>query len=120
MKRDMELIKKILIEFEQEEVFPPREGKMTVGGYDNAIVDYHIVLLEESGLITGDIYYGEDREIYNSCLRLTWYGHEFLDAAKNEGLWNKVKAKMKEKSIDLPFTIFRESLMLFVKSEFLS
>ncbi len=120
MKRDMDLIKKILLEFEAVNIFPVPEGKMTVEGYDNDLVDYHVVLLEEAGLITGDINFSESGHMYNCSLRLTWDGHEFLDAAKNEGLWNKVKAKMREKAIDIPFTIFRESLMFFIRSEFLS
>jgi len=33
--------------------------------------------------------------------KLTWAGHEFLDAARSEPVWSKTKALAKEKGVSL-------------------
>jgi hypothetical protein len=34
---------------------------------------------------------------------LTWKGHEFLDTVRSDTAWNRIKARLAEKSIDLSF-----------------
>ena len=41
------------------------------------------------------------------AFNLTWDGHEFLDAIRNEGTWNKIKAFVKEKSASLSFDVIK-------------
>jgi hypothetical protein len=47
--------------------------------------------------------------------RLTWEGHEFLDKAKNEKVWNKAKSIIKEKGISLSLDALKIALTESVK-----
>ena len=38
---------------------------------------------------------------------LTWQGHEFLDKIRNDTLWQKVKATVQSKSLDLSFDVIK-------------
>ncbi len=92
MKRDMDLIRKILFEIEK---WPLNGGgsNLEIQEYSTEEVTYHVMLLVEAGLIkaydvssmSGPAFIPE---------RLTWQGHEFLDAARDDNRWNKAKDAM--------------------------
>jgi hypothetical protein len=42
---------------------------------------------------------------------LTWEGHEFLEASRNENVWNKVKAIIKDKGLGLIFEVIKGLLL---------
>jgi hypothetical protein len=50
MKRDMELIRKILVFFEAR-AFLKAELDLPIEGYERDVIRYHILLLSQSGLI---------------------------------------------------------------------
>lgn len=89
MKRDMELIRKMLLAVEYSESGrAPRP--LMIEGYDPAIIGYHSLLLVEAGLCTGAEHKTLGQPTPNATLfRLTWAGHEFLDAARDETRWRK-------------------------------
>jgi hypothetical protein len=41
-------------------------------------------------------------------LTITWKGHEFLDVARNDKVWSKLKAQLKDHSLTLPFSLLQE------------
>lgn len=49
-------------------------------------------------------------------LRLTWEGHEFLDAARSEMRWQKVKASV-DKIDGLPFALIKTALLEMDRQE---
>ncbi len=92
MKRDLDLIRKILQIVEECDNPNGIGGKLTVPGYDDSFVSYHIKLLMDAGLV----------EAVDACTlgpngylfipkNLTWEGHEFLDASRDEKIWKKAK-----------------------------
>jgi hypothetical protein len=46
-------------------------------------------------------------------LRLTWQGHDFLDAARNDTIWSKAKEKFLKPGISWTFSIVFD----FLKAE---
>ena len=98
MKRDMDLAREILLKIEES---PEATG---VGGIDLKIegrsheeVAYHVMLLHQAGLIEAlDLSDGEGIDWTPSCL--TWDGHEFLDAYRQDTFWNKAKGFVLEKT----------------------
>jgi Hypothetical protein (DUF2513) len=46
---------------------------------------------------------------------LTWYGHELLDAIRNESIWNKTKSTFADKSDAMTFELVREVATSFAK-----
>lgn len=101
MKRNEDLLREILLLIEQ---YPFDEGddwvniwkdiraheNKKISKCSNKEISYHIMLLDEAGLIIGV-------EISKNVwmpVRLTWAGHEFLNSARDEKRWKKVKSSM--------------------------
>ena len=89
MKRDMDLVRKILLEIEKH---PYTGGWIDVHleEYTSEEVVYHLKLLAEAALIEAhDVSSHSGMDL--RPVRLTWEGHEFLDAARDDTRWNKAK-----------------------------
>jgi len=116
MKRDMDLIRNILIEVEAcDEPFGP-EDKLVIDGYDKQIVSYHVKLLCQARLLEGR----ELKEIgrfHWLAEALTWEGHEF---ARDETRWNKAKSLVVEKAGSLMFETLKFTLIQGIKTQLIS
>jgi Hypothetical protein (DUF2513) len=86
MKRDMDLIRMILLEVEKS---PSPEGcRIEIRGRTSEELYYNAQLAHDAGFIDARFLRGStDFHV----LRLTYEGHEFLDAARNDTLWVKAK-----------------------------
>ncbi|RLI51233.1 MAG: hypothetical protein DRP09_19445 [Candidatus Thorarchaeota archaeon] len=110
MKRDMELIRKILLQIEKAPYQHTNDTvNLEIEESTNDKINYHVLLLAEAELIEAISFSGDDRVI---CFptRLTWKGHEFLDLSRNEKIWNKVKSFLGEKGIGLSLVIVEKAL----------
>lgn len=91
MKRDMDLIRTILLQLEERS-----SGLGTidvaVDGYDEATIGYHCALIAEAGMARG-INVGTMHSKHSEwkLSTLTWEGHEFLDASREPTRWEKAK-----------------------------
>jgi hypothetical protein len=94
VKRDMELIRKILLEVES---WPDAQQRtVQMANYDSNVVVRHVEMLCSAGLLET---FGEPRRIggpnqFIIIKDLSWSGHEFLDAIKNENIWSRVKQSL--------------------------
>jgi hypothetical protein len=119
MKRDMDLIRSILLELEasQKPMYfnnPKNIYRKLENRYDLKQIWYHLELLEDACLI---VFVENEDEIIEYAPskyehprelgRMTWEGHEFLEAAKNEPHWNRAKEIIKEKGSGLTFDILK-------------
>jgi hypothetical protein len=109
MKRDFELIRKLLIFFEEKQSaghvqLPP------IDGYDERTVKYHLVLLYEGGLLSCEAVRSttSDRVIYVIPFDLTWDGHEFLDKVRSESVWRRIRDVITSKGGSLAFSVVNE------------
>jgi hypothetical protein len=110
MKRDMDLIRQILMNLEENE---DSHGNhcvdLEIDGRSPLEVSYHVMLLHEAGLIEArDASDGEG--LAWDPMRLTWEGHEFLEQAKQDGLWRKAKKLVVEKGVGLSFDVLKAAL----------
>ena len=48
-------------------------------------------------------------------LRLTWTGHEFLDAARNDTIWHKAGDRIKKSGVDVTISLMKEILNHLLK-----
>lgn len=105
MKRDMELIRKILFAIEDKYIDTWLEGsEIPIDGYDMNTIAYHCAILHDANLIYD--YKGEyaSGELYFFGVgRLTWEGHEFLDKIKNDTVWSQTKETLTKKGV--PFVL---------------
>src|SRR5258708_1781099 len=105
MKRDMNLIRLLLLDVEGE------ESKPDLSAFGESQQVYHSALLIEAGLVHGDIILdGEGQPTGTVAIRLTWAGHEFLDAARNETIWHKAGEKIKKSGVDVTISVLKEIL----------
>jgi len=92
MKRDWDIIREILLTLEE---YGNEAGPLQISWFpDNraAEISYHMELLIEAGLVCGEMRFGgwgEADDFYVS--RMTWQGHELLDAIRNDTVWQKTK-----------------------------
>ena len=91
MKRDMDLVRKILMVCaDHEHGFAPRA--LQIEGYSEEQVGHHAYLMLEAGLVKGvDVTPKHATSPQASVTSITWDGHEFLEASRDEGLWSKAK-----------------------------
>lgn len=116
MKRDMELARKILRQVEEKS-----QGlgmvDLDLPGVQEEEVSYHIMLLKQAGLLKAT-----DLSTFNGfewkAKSLTWEGHEFLDAIKNETVWSNIKATVKEKGGAIPFEVLKALALKLAMSAF--
>lgn len=115
MKRDMDLVRNILIKIEQNENDDFYRNTFSIAGYDQTTVDYHILLLKEAGLLDAHISESE-QGIFAQPIRLTWSGHEFIDAARNDTIWEQTKKMFKGKVESIPYEVLKLILLESVKT----
>ena len=106
MKRDMDLIRQILLEIEKEPVLG-RMISLDIESYSPEEASYHVMILNEAGLIEATALDGH-RWIPK---RLTWQGHEFLDAARSEKVWKRAIETIKDKIGSVPFVVVQQLLI---------
>ena len=103
MKRDMELIRKILLVIEDQYIDVALYN-IEVEGYDFEAIAYHCKILHDAGLISDyDGVFTFDGLGDFGVGSLTWEGHEFLDKIRDDRVWGRTKETMKEKGI--PFAL---------------
>lgn len=88
MKRDMELVRKILLAVEASGTVE-KPIDLEFEGIDPKIVSYNVSKLYEAGLVSAIKFDLLQGPVW-SPMSLTWSGHEFLDAARNETVWQRV------------------------------
>jgi hypothetical protein len=89
MKRDMDLVRDILFELEKQD----GSGswmKVALEGRSENEINYHLLLLKDAGFMEAAVLQDGVRSIVQP-LRLTWSGHEFLNAARSSKLWEGAK-----------------------------
>lgn len=99
MKRDLDLIRKILLTVEnskQRYAIDRLETLCTLLNIeDKQLVCYHVDLLLDAGFIKGTITKLMNNS-YSSCFieRLTNSGYNYLDSVRNDSIWKAVKDKL--------------------------
>lgn len=110
MKRDLELIKKILLKVEEHDSTSVIQ-KLSIEDHDQELINYQIHLMDQANLVNAEIIRVGANEIADAeILEMTWNGHEFLDAAKNETIWKKTKELIKEHGGSVPFEVLQSLL----------
>ena len=113
MKRDMDLVRLILLEIEKSSEDPRSEIRLQIPNYTFEQVSYHVMILNDAGLIEADDLSTMASDSVWFPKRLTWSGHEFLDAARNDSIWNKAK----EKASSMNFELLKELLLSITRQQ---
>lgn len=109
MKRDMDLIREILLEVEQHD--GDRDiGHIEIEGFSQDDIRYNVYLLDQAGFIQGCILLGigSIKPCGFAILGMTWAGHDFLDAIRSDSVWAKVKGKLEEYGGAASFVVIQQ------------
>lgn len=94
MQRDMELVRSILLAVEKHE-HGKAPSELAIDGYSAEQVGYHCHLIGQAGLAdVADLTTRGSASPVGRILRLTWQGHEFLDAARDDTVWSRTKERL--------------------------
>jgi hypothetical protein len=110
MKRDMEVIRKLLMLFE-EKADPAMVPKPNIGAeYSEDVVQYHLRLMCQAGWLNyeADRSSTSDRLIRVYPFDLTWEGDEFLAKISADGVWPKPKAFVESKGGSVAFGVINQ------------
>ncbi len=101
MKRDLDLIRKLLLTIESGE-------ESDLSEYPPEVCNYHRALLIEAGLAVGHIH-ERSNGMPDAVLvqRLTWEGHEYLDAIRSEDIWARTKRTFKNQGVAMTFDLVK-------------
>lgn len=92
MKRDMDLVRKILIFMSENTEGPNVDWAAKIPGYTEDQILHHAALMKQGGLIVAGDYGDLDSDLPIALpVSITWDGHEFLDAVRDSTVWEKAK-----------------------------
>lgn len=95
VKRDMDLMREILLKIESKPDLIPKTIEMPE--YDREVVGRQTELLFDNGFIDGiDQRNMSESFRYIFARDLTWSGHDFLDSVRDPEIWEKTKKGVSE------------------------
>ena len=88
----MDLVRKILMAIEADPSgWAP--SKLEIEGFTEDQVGYHVHIMIEAGLVDGaDVTSSSTRSPAGMATMMTWDGHDFLDACRDESRWKTAKS----------------------------
>jgi hypothetical protein len=108
MKRDWDTIRDILTKLED---VTPEEGCLRLSSFppDRAAeISYHVELMMEAGLVNGQMSKTLGSGPHDFlAIRLTWQGHEFLDAIRSDTVWQKTKKSFISGGLSMTFDLVK-------------
>ena len=89
MKRNMDLVRLLLLRIEEESTSALRNVP-EMDGFDAETVVHHVALMIQAGLLIAiDASTMQERDYLQ--IELTWQGHEFLETVRDPEVWTKTK-----------------------------
>lgn len=101
MKRDMDLLRLVLLEIE-EKYRCTALVNLAINGYSVESVVYHCQLAYDAGYVAScDVHYADGSVYWFSVGPLTWEGNDYLDKIRDGSRWEKIKKAASEKGLPL-------------------
>lgn len=113
MKRDMDVVRKLLFYFEEKPDHQHVE-KPEVEGCDEPTIQHHLILMFEAGLLRCEPEVTKTGRIIRVVpFTLTWKGFEFLDRVRQDSVWQRLKAKVQSGTGGLAYSTLNELAKLW-------
>lgn len=101
MKRDMDLVRKILFYIEDNYVAGGPTIPVHIDGYLDSVVYEHCIMMKNDGLILEILYTSALESKSCNVGNLTSEGFDLLDKIREDTVWNKTKSVISEKGLPL-------------------
>lgn len=93
MKRDLDLLRSQLLQIEELDKGDGEDLALDRNGVEDNVFREHLRLLKEAGFIEADeVPDTDDDTTHYLPSRLTYLGHEYLDAVRDPEIWKATKA----------------------------
>jgi len=112
----MELIRKLVMALEDAPTgYAPDD--LNIEGYAPDQVGYHAHLMIDAGLATGnDVTHMGSTSPEAMLTSLTWAGHEFAEAARDETRWKKAMGIVEEKGGSVTLSVLTQLLTALMRN----
>ena len=109
MKRDDDYIRELLFDYQENEAWILVMPGMTMdSGPEEMRERYHVLMMIDAGLVT---YVG------NETFRLTNSGQDYIEAIRDEGIWQKTKNAVAETGGSVTLEIIKALALGFLKKQ---
>jgi hypothetical protein len=117
MKRDMSLVRKIL-NWAVDQPNGCLGGNPEFEGISDELIGYHVYLMDQAGLVqaAGATTLGSSSP-HSILLEVTWAGHDFADAARDDVLWKKATISILKDGASFSFELLKEWLKMEAKQK---
>lgn len=96
MRRDMDLLRELMLVIEAETTRAEAFAKqISIDGVDRIKVEEHLLLLSEMDLIEAKTSV-TNRGTVTFVVGLTSAGHDFIEQARDDALWNAARGRVKD------------------------
>lgn len=114
MKRDMDLVREILLAIE-EQYISTAIYNLKIDKYDAETIAYHCKILHEAGLVSDyKAQYADNKLCSFGVGSLTWEGNDYLDKVRDNTIWRKTKDVIKDKGLPLVFDTIKTISTAFI------
>ncbi len=113
----MELVRELLLLIESTN---DRQELVIPEDWNREVVAYHLKILDQAEYVDNNTKWADNSPMWLMA-SLTWDGHEFLDSIKDNSIWQKTKAGIKAKGLEIgsvPLDVIKEYAKLQLKSVF--
>ncbi len=117
MKRDMELVRKMILAVEDSPTgYAPDD--LRIDGYTDDQLAYHAYLAIEGGLAKGAIttHMGSSSPS-GQIVSLTWEGHDFAATAREDSRWRRAMRIIQEKGAGATIDIVKDVLLRLTRGD---
>lgn len=124
MKRDLELVRDILIVIEEQEydctandISRSLSDKGNDTLHRSSSLKHHLEIMTQADLIDCEIrqFFGGNWTT-NGPVKITWNGHEYLNSVRDNGIWEKVKKKIgSDKLQSVPLKVIQSVAITIIK-----
>ena len=120
MKRDMDLVRKILLKIEASD---GENVEPDIPDYPRDQVYLHVELMKEHGLVEALVIRDGDgpqpKILACTVERMTWEGHDFLDTAREDSIWEQAKEQCLQATGGLSIELLKDCLLQTAKQSLL-
>jgi len=115
VKRDMDLIREILLAVEGADAGASSPLRLELPEWDGHVVYQHARILNDAGYMHASFANGSPPGIH--VLGLTWEGHDLIDSIRDNGVWSSVKAKVAEAGGSVPLEVLKAIAVMAIKKK---
>lgn len=115
MKRDINLVREILLWATAQEIAGIYRNP-SLPEYAEDQIAHHVHLMWQAGLVDAtDTTSNSSAGPSAILISVTWAGHDFIDAARDNTIWNKTKSKVLSSGAAFTFDLLKDFLVLAAK-----